>query len=57
MFPDCQGAIVSAFQIQIPSNKIQIVTSIKQHIKQIDEKGNKIHIHWVPGHKTYWEMN
>ena len=51
VFTDCQGAIVSAFQNQIPTNKIEIVTSIKQHITQIGEKGNKIHVHWVPGHK------
>ena len=51
VFTDCQGAIVSAFQNQIPTNKIEIVTSIKQHIAQIGEKGNKIHVHWVPGHK------
>ena len=25
--------------------------SIKQHINQISEKGNKINVHWVPGHK------
>ena len=50
-FTDCQGAIVSAFQNQIPTNKIEIVTSIKQYIAQIGEKGNKIHVHWVPGHK------
>ena len=40
VFTDCQGAIVSAFQNQIPTNKIEIVTSIKQHITQIGEKGN-----------------
>lgn len=50
-FTDCQGAILSAFQNQIPSNKIEIVTSIKQSINQLIEKGNKIHAHWVPGHK------
>ena len=48
---DCQGAIVLTFQNQIPTNKIEIVTSIKQHITQTGEKGNKIHVHWVPGHK------
>ena len=51
IFTDCQGAIVSAFGNQIPANKIEIITSIKQHINQISEKGNKIHVHWVPGHK------
>ena len=51
VFTDCQGAIVSAFQNQIPTNKIEIITSIKQHITQTGEKGNKIHVHWIPGHK------
>ena len=51
VFTDCQGAIVLAFQNQIPTNKIEIVTSIKQHITQIGEKGNKKHVHLVPGHK------
>ena len=52
IFTDCQEAIVLAFGNQIPSNKIEIITSIKQHINQISEKGNKIHVHWVPGHKV-----
>ena len=51
VFTDCQGAIVLAFQNQIPTNKIEIVTSIKQHITQIAEKGNKILVHWVPGYR------
>ena len=51
VFTDCQAAIVSAFQNQIPTNKIEIVTSLKQHITQIGEKRNKRHVHWVPAHK------
>ena len=51
IFTDCQGAIVSAFHNQIPKNKIGIITSVKQGIQQISEKGNRIHVHWVPGHK------
>ena len=51
IFTDCQGAIVSAFHNQIPKNKIGIITSIKESIQQISEKGNRIHVHWVPGHK------
>ena len=51
IFTDCQGAIISAFHNQIPKNKIGIITSIKESIQQISEKGNRIHVHWVPGHK------
>ena len=48
IFTDCQGAIISAFHNQIPKNKIGIITSIKESIQQISEKGNRIHVHWVP---------
>ena len=51
IFTDLQGAIISAFHNQIPKNKIGIITSIKESIQQISEKGNRIHVHWVPGHK------
>ena len=51
IFTDCQGAIVSAFHNQIPKNKIGIITSIKESIQQISEKGNRIHVHWVHGRK------
>ena len=44
-YPD---PLVSAFQNQIQTNKIDMVTSINT---QIGEKGNKIHVHWDPGHK------
>ena len=51
IFMDCQGAIISAFHDQITKNKIGMITSIKESIQQISEKGNRIHVHWVPGHK------
>ena len=57
VFTDCQGDIVSAFQSQIPTNKIEIITAIKQHINWITEKGNKIHVHWVLATKTLLAMN
>ena len=57
VFTDCQGAIVLAFQNQILTNKMEIVTSIKQHITQIGEKENRIHVHWVPGHKDILKMS
>ena len=57
VFIDCQGAIVLAFQNQILTIKIEIVTSIKQHITQIGEKENRIHVHWVPGHKDILKMS
>ena len=46
--PPHPDPLVSAFQNQIQTNKIDMVTSINT---QIGEKGNKIHVHWVPGHK------
>ena len=53
VFSGCQGAIVLAFQNQIPTNKIEIVTSIKEHITQIGEKGNKIHVTGFQDINTY----
>ena len=50
VFTDCQGVIATAFQNQCPSNKIEIVTSVKQHRQNISRKGNIFHVHWVPGH-------
>ena len=48
---DCQPAIKTAFGGQIPWNKIDILLDIKNSISKINEKGNEIKVHWVPGHK------
>ena len=47
---DCQPAIKTAFGNQLPKNKIDIVFDIKSSLGKIT-KGNKIDVHWVPGHK------
>ncbi|MEW8546767.1 MAG: reverse transcriptase domain-containing protein [Candidatus Thiodiazotropha sp.] len=51
IFTDCQGAIISAFNNQIPKNKIDIILKIKECVNQILDNGNQIQVHWVPGHK------
>ena len=48
---DCQPAIKTAFGNQLPKNKIDIVFDIKNSLGKIQERNNKIIVHWVPGHK------
>ena len=48
---DCRPAIKTAFGGQIPRNKIEILLDIKNSISKINENGNEIKVHWVPGHK------
>ena len=36
---------------KLQEKKIGMISSIKQSSQQISEKGNRIHEHWVPGHK------
>ena len=48
---DCQPAIKTALGNQLPKNKIDIVFDIKNSLGKIQERNNKIIVHWVPGHK------
>ena len=48
---DCQPAIKIAFGNQLPKNKTDIVFDIKNSLGKIQERNNKIIVHWVPGHK------
>ena len=48
---DCQPAIKTAFGNQLPKNKIDIVFDIKNSLGKIQERNNKIIVHWVPEHK------
>lgn len=50
IFTDCQAAIYSAFSKDIPKSKIETVLKIKEILLKLEEKGNSIDVHWIPGH-------
>ena len=47
---DCQLAIKTSNGNQLPKNKIDIVFDIKDSLGKIQERNNKIIVHWVLGH-------
>ncbi|XP_052783101.1 uncharacterized protein LOC128219333 [Mya arenaria] len=52
IFTDCQGAISTAFSREIPKNKIETVFNIKTSVTSLEDNGNTLHVHWIPGHKN-----
>ncbi|XP_052778268.1 uncharacterized protein LOC128215593 [Mya arenaria] len=52
IFTDCQGAILTAFSREIPKNTIETVFNIKTYVTSLEDNGNTLHVHWIPGHKN-----
>ena len=51
IFTDCQAAITAAFHNDIPKNKIETIFKIRESLNVLQNNGNNVQIHWVPGHK------
>ena len=51
IFTDCQAAITAAFHNEIPKNKIETIFKIRESLNVLQNNGNNVQIHWVPGHK------
>ena len=57
LFTDCQPTIITAFDKQPPTSKIEIVTKIKECCNHLYLKGNSINVHWVPCIRILGAMN
>lgn len=53
LFIHCQSAIITGFGMDNPTFKVDIIINIRRLTSLLENNGNTLHIHWIPGHKDF----